>query len=356
MKYLFIVQGEGRGHLMQAQALYDLLNLNGHTVVEILVGISPHRQIPDFFIQHVNCRIHTFESPNFLPSGKNNKVPLLKSVIYNTKRSSKYLKSINFMYERLVENQPDVVVNFYDFIAGIMYEIKRPDIRFVCIAHQYLFLHRGFQFQHLLLDPELPSFLFFTRLTCLRANKILALSFGEQPLTSDGNIHVVPPILRKEVLDSQSEAGSSILGYLLNSSYQKQVKDWHSLHPEYPLDFFWDEKDVADETWIDDTLVFHQLNDKKFIRFMAKCRAYATTGGFESVCEAIYLQKPIIMVPAHIEQRCNVLDATRIRAGVTDNYFNLSKLLRFIPTYKPNTNFAHWVKSADRVFLKHLND
>lgn len=37
MKFLFIVQGEGRGHLTQALTLEDMLLRNGHKVVEILV-------------------------------------------------------------------------------------------------------------------------------------------------------------------------------------------------------------------------------------------------------------------------------------------------------------------------------
>ena len=39
---------------------------------------------------------------------------------------------------------------------------------------------------------------------------------------------------------------------------------------------------------MDDTLSFHQLDDVKFLRYMAGCKAYATTAGFESVCEAMY--------------------------------------------------------------------
>ena len=37
MKYLFIVQGEGRGHLTQAMTLERMLERHGHQVV----GISP---------------------------------------------------------------------------------------------------------------------------------------------------------------------------------------------------------------------------------------------------------------------------------------------------------------------------
>ena len=38
MKFLFIVQGEGRGHLTQAITLEEILRRNGHEVVEVLVG------------------------------------------------------------------------------------------------------------------------------------------------------------------------------------------------------------------------------------------------------------------------------------------------------------------------------
>lgn len=51
MRYLFIVQGDGRGHMTQAIALSDILRRNGHEVVEVLVGKSKVRVIPDFFIR-----------------------------------------------------------------------------------------------------------------------------------------------------------------------------------------------------------------------------------------------------------------------------------------------------------------
>lgn len=38
MKILFIVQGEGRGHLTQAISMEKLLRSSGHEVVEVLVG------------------------------------------------------------------------------------------------------------------------------------------------------------------------------------------------------------------------------------------------------------------------------------------------------------------------------
>ena len=40
MRYLFIIQGEGRGHLTQAMTLERLLTSHGHEVVKMLVGKS----------------------------------------------------------------------------------------------------------------------------------------------------------------------------------------------------------------------------------------------------------------------------------------------------------------------------
>ena len=66
---------------------------------------------------------------------------------------------------------------------------------------------------------------------------------------------------------------------------------------------------------VDSRLSFHQLNDTLFVRYMAGARAYATTAGFESVCEAMYLGKPVLMVPTHIEQACNAFDAVHAGAA-----------------------------------------
>ena len=56
MKVLFIVQGEGRGHLTQAITLEEILRRNGHEVVEVLVGKSNTRRLPGFFNRSIQAR------------------------------------------------------------------------------------------------------------------------------------------------------------------------------------------------------------------------------------------------------------------------------------------------------------
>ena len=58
MRVLFIVQGEGRGHLTQAISMEKLLRSNGHEVVEVLVGKSESRRLPGFFSRNIKAPIN----------------------------------------------------------------------------------------------------------------------------------------------------------------------------------------------------------------------------------------------------------------------------------------------------------
>ena len=141
---------------------------------------------------------------------------------------------------------------------------------------------------------------------------------------------------------------------MVNAGFAENVMAWHQRCPETELRFFWDRKGEKEVKVIDETLSFHPLDDKAFLKQMSGCKAYASTAGFESVCEAMYLGKPILMVPAHIEQDCNAQDAARSGAGIVSDDFDLDRLLRFAGQYKPNPSFRTWVNSAPYVILHAL--
>ena len=100
MKVLFIVQGEGRGHLTQAIAASRMLREAGHEVVEVLIGRSPSRQIPAFFYEQIGAPVESFTSPNFLPAPHGQRPRLVSSVFYNVARLPIYAKSMYWIYCR----------------------------------------------------------------------------------------------------------------------------------------------------------------------------------------------------------------------------------------------------------------
>lgn len=351
MKILFIIQGEGRGHLTQALALRQQLTVEGHQVVGALVGKSPSRHVPAFFREKIGVPVHTFDSPNFLPTAKNKQVKLGYSIAYNLLRLHKYAASLVYLRRMIRETEADVVVNFYELITGLTYLFYRPDIPLICIAHQYLFLHPDFVFPKQS-NLSIVSLKFFTRLTAIGAVKKLALSFRKMREVPVRGIVVVPPLLRKEVLTVRPQNGDYLHGYLLNSGFAEEVMRWHAAHTNVPLHFFWDKKGAEEEIKIDTGLTFHPLDDQLFVKCMAGAKAYATTAGFESVCEAMYLHKPVLMIPVHIEQICNAFDAMRSGAGRVADRFDLDALLELSERYVPDSCFREWVDQAHWLIMR----
>jgi uncharacterized protein (TIGR00661 family) len=143
---------------------------------------------------------------------------------------------------------------------------------------------------------------------------------------------------------------------MLNSGYSEEVIKWHKAHPNIELHFFWDQKDAVEDTKIHNNLTFHKINDTKFIQYLKDCNAFASTAGFESVCEAMYLGKPILMIPTagHFEQACNALDASRAGAGIVRNLFDLNSLAEYAKVYPENNKFKTWAKKSKSKFLQHI--
>ena len=119
MKVIFVIQGEGRGHLTQALALKQMLLHEGHEVVKVLVGKSKNRVIPEFFQDKIGNPIEVFDSPNFLPSKDNRKFNLLRSLTYNTLLAPSYLSSIHLIRKNIQESGADIIINFYEVLCGI---------------------------------------------------------------------------------------------------------------------------------------------------------------------------------------------------------------------------------------------
>ncbi len=354
MKYLFIVQGEGRGHMTQAISLRNRLIKYGHEVPAVIIGSSINREIPSFFYKKIDTDVVEVDSPNFVLD-KKKKINIFKTIIYNIYYIRRFFKSLKKMNHTINYFQPDVIINFYDLMGGFYYLTRNPKIPYYCIGHQYLIFHPDFKFPNGHFIDKLLLKL-NTKMTSFRADKLLALSFRKMADVISDNLFVVPPLIRKSVLNLNTSNQGYIHGYMLNQGYADDIIEWHKANPNVETHFFWDKKEAKEETIIHRNLVFHKINDQKFLDYMSGCAGFASTAGFESICEAMYLGKPVMMVPTsgHYEQKCNALDASINGAGIISDEFDLSKLLNYIPHHEKNNSFRNWVNSADEIFMSNL--
>jgi uncharacterized protein (TIGR00661 family) len=356
VKILFIVQGEGRGHMTQAIALKQLMNNSSLELVAVLIGKSPMRVIPDFFTREINCDIIEFESPNFLQDKNAKAIRVWRSIFYNLWHWTKFLKSIRKINSSIKKYTPDVIINFYEPLAGLHNFFYRPNAKVICIAHQYLYLHPDFIFPSGVKRRDVNTVKRLTKITAIGADKKLALSFYKVKRENYGSIKVIAPLLRTAVKEQVLVNGNYILVYLLNSGLMQDIINWHQQYPETTLHCFTDHKQNAEEWQYDDKLIFHRLDDKKFIKLMAGAAGVVTTAGFETVCEAMYMGKPTLMVPVkkHFEQYCNARDAFKAGAGIFDDSFKIERLLDYLRSYSNDHSFADWVSKSDQTILNEL--
>ena len=71
----------------------------------------------------------------------------------------------------------------------------------------------------------------------------------------------------------------------------------------------------------------------------------------EAICEAMYLGKPLLMIPRHIEQRCHAHQAKKMGAGVVSDKIDLKQILDYSEQYHANGEFVHWVRSSERQIM-----
>lgn len=357
--FVFAVQGEGRGHLTQAIAAYEILISNGHHVAAVMIGSSSRREIPAFVRERIKAPIFNILSPNFITDKDNKSIQLGKTIYKNMLQWRKFRKSIRQINEVVDTYKPDLLLNFYEPLIGLCSLFNKLNTRIISIAHQFIYLHPEFEFPKGSNRKESYSIKKYTELTAKGSVKLLALSFYPLQHQQYKNIIVCPPLLRKEVAEQEVFHGNHILVYILNAGYMQDIINWHKEHPDTELHCFTDSKSVKGKWRFDDTLCFHSLDDRKFLHFMADAKALVTTAGFESVCEAMFFGKPVLMVPVkgHFEQWCNARDGAKSGAGIYAHKFDLDVLLDYLPNYK-NTNerFAEWSSQTNNLLLKTFAD
>ncbi len=358
MKFIFLVQGEGRGHMTQAIELSRILNSNGHEVVHTFIGKSNRRTIPDYFFKQIESKTTAILSPNFILDKDNRSLNLIKSITHNTRYLNTYIKSLEQVHQIVKKTQPDTIINFYDFLGGFYFRFYAPKkVRHICIGRQFLTLHPDYPFESGR-EVEKKLYLANNQITSQRCDKYLGLSFRPYNPARYNQLVVVPPLLKQDVKQVKTEKEDFLLGYMVNNGYAENIISQHKLHPEQIIHCFWDRKDMPEKYSPHNNLFFHQINHELFTDFMRRCKGYMSTAGFESICEAMYLQKPVLMVPVdrQYEQACNAIDAEMSGAGIKRSSFDISSLLKFIPEYRSHDTFYKWEEKANSIFLEELTN
>lgn len=347
MRFMFVIQGEGRGHTTQAIALKQLLLREGHSICATFISGKSSRGISSLAKENFEDLV-SFDSPNFAYTNKGDFSwsKTIKRVLFGV---PSFLKAISLLRVAVSTFKPDVVVNFYEPMYGISNLLHRFPVRSVSIGHQFMFLHRDYRVGSCL---SMRLVKLFTWLVGYGSKK-LALSFYDAP--AQDNITVVPPLLREELFVPQTVKSDpkAVLGYLVNQGYVPEFA--YDSQKEYSINLFTQVTKVT----TDGAVTVNPLEPTKFLSAMKACSFVFCTAGFETVAEAIYLGKPLFMRPVtgHVEQQLNAADAEQNVGNCkrVDTFRTWrADLQNFQLSSMVTLRFKQWVDSAPQRFLGEL--
>jgi uncharacterized protein (TIGR00661 family) len=353
MNFLFIIQGEGRGHMTQAMAFKDFLEKRDHLLTEVFVGRSKQREIPDFVYHYFSENIQRFHSPNFIRKKNRKGIQVFSSFLYNLLLGPLFIYEIIRLAFKIRKSNADIIINFYDMIGGLAHFFSFSGKKLICISHHYYYLHpsavniSGNHMNKLFLR-------WHSKLTSLKAEKRIALSFQYLEDYPHSRLHIASPLLRKEVFQVKVEIGDNIVVYLLHEGFLDEVLAVAKLNPQFTFEVYTSLKHIGKLITAN---ILLKEPDESFLKSLASSRGLICTAGFESVCEAAYFSKPILVWPSqgHFEQELNALDAVSAGLAESTDTVDMTAFFNFTGN-RDNKTYREWVNKRDAILEDILFD
>ncbi len=145
-----------------------------------------------------------------------------------------------------------------------------------------------------------------------KPERIIVSSFYDGGV-ADPRIRFVGPLLRPEVLRVQATHGDHLLVYLNRGAFQFTARIERALRSlDVPVVVY-----GTPRRGTEGRLTFCEPGNESFIRDLASCRSIFSTAGNQLVGEAIWFNKPMLVMPEHtVEQRLNATALERLGIGM----------------------------------------
>jgi uncharacterized protein (TIGR00661 family) len=349
-KCVFIVQGEGKGHMSQALALKEYLADAGHSIEAVFIGCNYPGPIPEYFKEAFQKNLACFHSPFFLRTPNKKGIYVGRTILFNLARSLIYMSEVNRLRKAITNLDPDVVFNFYDVIGALALRKVDPGIRRVGIGHHF-FLHldgyrsRGGSVWHKWLLR------LHTSQVMRSCDRVLALSYTEEK--GNDRITVVPPLIRKAFREIRYNPGERYLVYLLNEGFIYNLISLSQKDPDFQADVF---SGLEPGISLPSGLEFQTFSAELFKEKMSTAKGLICSAGFDTISEAAYHGIPLVAIPVknHFEQLCNSYDVERSGIGqrADDVYPELLKQMKS----PDQREFRSWVDRAGELIINSMNE
>jgi len=333
MRIVYGVQSTGRGHLARFSALKPLLDADGH---ELLIIISGRDEPPRFFLESIGAtRYERMTGYKMVDDGVGG--------ISKRGTAKAFIADIPDLLSRLYQGHklisafdPDLIISDFDPITGS--PMVAPSVFKVGIGNWAMARQRGAV--HL---PKTRIARFNTNLAAKLSTSGVDVLLGCHFYPCDENC--LPPILRPDIRELTPTNEGHLPVYHSFQGRLESIATYASRHNTrdivvygYPVRPAGMPANMRFET-----------RSEQFLHDLATCDAYVGTAGFQSVCEAFYLGKKIIVQPidGHYEQKWNAAKLEELGLGRV-HCGDLERELEVPFNQELHAELASWYEGGDQ--------
>ncbi len=331
MRIVYGVQSTGRGHLSRLLGLKPFFDRDGH---ELLVIVSGYDEPPAYFFDALRgVRCERFRGLSTIEDGAGGvaKAATMKAV---AKHIPGLLEGFHRAHGMIADFAPDLIVSDFEPITGSPF--VAPGTFKVGIGNEATLSRAS--------GSDLPK----TKIDRFNVNIVRKLFTSGVDVLLGCHFYpldeaCLPPILRPSVLSAAAENRGHVVVYHAYRGFLDPILDYARRRPETPIIVYGNpppSKGVPEN-------VRRAADPTRFVEDLATCEAYVGTAGFQSICEAFYLGKKIVVQPivGHYEQLWNAAQLERHGMG-RQLHGDLESKLRQVFDWRLYERLAPWYRSG----------
>jgi len=289
VRILYGVVGEGMGHAMRSRVVLD--ELTRRHEVQVVVSGRAH----DYLKAREGDRLGVNRIWGLSIVYEDNRVRSFRTVLENLKGAlvkGGWPENVRAWFDLVERFRPEVVVSDFESWSYLfarahglpVISLDNQQIVARCrIAREAIAGHEvDYRVTRAIVRAKLPG-----------CSHYLVTTFFYPPVTR-ARTTLVPPVLRREILEARPEPGGHLLVYQTSTSHGALLEVLRASGVECRV--YGVRREIREEER-EGNLRFRPFSEAGFVDDLRTARGVVSNGGFTLLGEAVYLHRPVLSVP-----------------------------------------------------------
>lgn len=302
-RIVYGVSGDGYGHAVRAHSVGAGLLDRGHDVL----FVGSHKSV-GYLNEHFPSRVH--DALGLRMTYREGRVAVLDTVIRNAARMIGSLATSNRpLSKKLRSFRPEFVITDFEPFTALW--ARQTGVPYISLDNQHLLTHCDLEhpqrFRRDLINAYLTIRMYYGG-----AKRYLITTFVNAPIRYQPAT-IINPVLRPRIYQMTPREGNYLLAYKGAGGENRAMQEVLAGYTRMPIRAY-----GFGVLGQHGRATFKPFCSDEFLQDLAGCAGVISSAGHSLVCESLFLDKPLLLVPiaAQYEQLLNAHHVEKIGAGM----------------------------------------